>query len=348
MAVETSSAGVHLEVVSPDVVETIVLSSDPALGGRIARSLQPLANQAASDRWQMTRQAAEQVSDDWRLATSARIVPVSASSLDMLRAAHNTLRDAEPMFRGGDSGSTLRMARRADAWTMKARWQLADALARANPSPGLNSCPPLLAVGGTATQVMWWPLMADAGWSENMLMGGALDSNALLGDAGWSVGKRPNFDTTARSDVSIVAGPQAEGAACLVANVTTLQGENLPGGYAGTMLQIRSPAVRFAAKTPIRIDLKVKTLGFGGPDQGVLIYENVAGPELGVLVRATPHWQNVTLYRQTLTEGETSVILELIGAGEVAVDDVKIRHWTASVASPLPFRQISQAQQTVR
>lgn len=343
MTVETTSSGVHLEVVSPDVVETIVLSNDPALGGRIARALQPLAGQAAGDRWQMTRDATQQVSDDWRLATSARLVPVSASALDMLRAAQSTLRDAEPLFRGGDSGATLRMARRADAWAMKARWQLANALADANQSSALNSCPPLLAVGGTAAQVMWSPLMGEAGWSENLLLGGALDSNELLGEAGWTVGKRPDFDTIARSDVSIVAGPQAEGAACLVANVTTLHGEPLPGGYAGTMLQIRSPAVRFAAKTPIRIDLKVKTLGFGGPDQGVLVYENVGGPELGVLVRATPQWQNVTLYRQTLTDGEVNVILELIGAGEVAVDDVRVRYWTANPTSPLPFRQISQA-----
>ncbi len=348
MSVETSSAGIHLEVISPDVVETIVLSSDPALGGRISRSLQPLASQAAGDRWQLTHEATELVRDDWRLATSARIVSVSPSALDMIRAAQSTLRDAEPMFRGGDSGATLRMARRADAWAMKARWQLATALANANPSPALTSIPPLLAVGGTATQVMWWPLMSESGWSENLLIGGTLDSSELLGDAGWSVGKRPGFDTTARSDVSIAAGQQAEGAACLVANVTTLHGESLPGGYAGTMLQIRSPAVRFAAKTPIRIDLKVKTLGFGGPDQGVLVYENVAGPELGVLVRATPQWQNVTIYRQTLVDGEVNVMLELIGAGEVAIDDVQVRYWTANAAQPLPFRQISQAQNTLR
>jgi len=343
MSVETSSSGVHLEVVSPDVVETIVLSSDPALGGRIAKLLQPLANQAAGDRWQMTREALQQVNDDWRVATAARVVAVSPSALDMLRAAQSTLRDAEPMFRGGDAGATLRMSRRADAWTMKARWQLATALSAADRSTATTSCPPMLAVGGIAAQIMWWPLMSEAGWSDNLMIGGALDSNELLGKAGWTVGKRPDLQSTARSEVSIASGPQAEGTGCLIANVTTLHGENLPGGYAGTMLQIRSPAVRFAAKTPIRIDVKVKTLGFGGPDQGVLVYENVAGPELGVLVRATPQWQNVTLYRQTIAEGEVNVILELIGAGEVAVDDVRVRSWTAKSAEPLPFRRIGQA-----
>jgi hypothetical protein len=206
----------------------------------------------------------------------------------------------------------------------------------------------MLAVGGAAAQIMWWPLMSEAGWSDNLLIGGALDSSELLGQSGWTVGKRPDLQSTARAEVSIASGPQTEGGGCLIANVTTLHGENLPGGYAGTMLQIRSPAVRFAAKTPIRIDARVKTLGFGGPDQGVLVYENVAGPELGVLVRATPQWQNITLYRQTIAEGEVNVILELIGAGEVAVDDVRVRSWTAKSVEPLPLRQISQAEQTRR
>lgn len=346
MSVETSSSGVHLEIISPDVVETLLLSDDPALGGRIAKSLQPLANQASADRWQLTREATQRVQDDWRVATSARIVAPSPSALDMLRAAQSTLRDAEPMFRGGDAGSTLRMSRRADAWTMKARWQLASALSNSNGSGFVASCPPLLASGGSAAQIMWWPLMAETGWSDNLLIGGALDSKDLLGEAGWSVGKRPDIEANVQSNVTIAHSSQAEGTGCLVANVTTTHGEQLPGGYAGTMLQIRSPAVRFAAKTPIRIDAKVKTLGFGGPDQGVLIYENVAGPELGVLVRATPQWQDVTLYRQTISEDEVNVIFELIGTGEVAIDDIRVRAWTAKSAEPLPFRQLSRAEMT--
>jgi hypothetical protein len=346
--VETSPSGVYLEVISPDVVETIVLSSDPGLGGRLARSLKPLANQAAGDRWQLTRDSTAQVNDDWQLATSARVVPVSASALDMIRAAQSTLRDAEPMFRGGDAGSTLRLARRADAWAMKARWQLTTAINDAMEPSALTSSPPILTVGGSAAQIMWSPLMSEAGWSHNLIIGGELDSNELLGDAGWTVGKRPASDPNVRTDVSIASGPQVQGEGCLIASVTPIHGEALPGGYAGTVLQILSPAVRFSAKTPIRIDLKIKTLGFGGPDQGVLVYESVAGPELGVLVRATPQWKDVTLYRQTLADGDVSVILELIGSGEVAVDDVRVRHWDAIAPVALPFRQISQTPQARR
>lgn len=348
MQAERLSSGAFLEVISPDIVETILLSSDPVLGGRIARSLQSLANQAASDRWQLTREATERINEDWRLATSSRTVPPSASALDMLRAAQSTLRDAEPMFRGGDVGATLRMARRADAWAMKSRWQLATAITNEHYTTPLTSSPPMLTVGGIAAQVMWAPLMAEAGWSDNVLIGGALDSSDLLGDAGWTVGKRPDFDSIASSDVSIANGTQVEGAGCLVASVNAIHGDRLPGGYEGTMLQIRSPTVRFGPKTAIRIDLKVKTLGFGGPDQGVLVYENVAGPELGVLVRATPQWQDVTIYRQTLGETEVNVILELIGAGEVAVDDVKIRYWTANAAPVVPMRRIGQLSQERR
>jgi len=330
LAVTSNSGGVHLEVVSPDVVETIILSSDPAMGGRIATAMRPMASQAASDRWQLTQESLDQVRTDWQAATGSRIVAASPSVFNMIGAAESTLREAEPTFRSGDAGATLRMARRADAWILKSRWQLHAALSPGRePRPNI-SCPPLLAVGGAATQILWWPLMADDGWGDNLLIGGSLDSPQLLGQAGWTVGRRPESADTIRSDVSIASGPQAEGTGCLVANVVAAEGANLPGGYAGTTLQIRSPSVRFAPKSAIRIDAQIRTLGFGGPDQGVLVYDSVAGPELGVLIRATPQWQTVRLYRQTLGDGEVNVLFELIGAGEVTIDDVQVRQWRPS------------------
>ncbi len=341
LALETDSRGTHLEILSPDVVETIVLANDPATGGRLARMLQPLASQAASDRWQLTRESTERVSEAWQLATSARVVANSPAARDLLRAADATLRDAEPLFRAEDPGATLHMVRRADAWALKARWQLVQAMVNANSGDhALRGSPPLLADGGLSAQVIWWPLMSEGGWSDNRLTGGSLDSHALLGQAGWSVGKRPSAPPHVNTHVDIVSGPQLEGAGCLIASVTSSADQPLPGGYAGTMLQVCSPMIRFHPKTAIRIDAKIKTLGFGGADQGVLVYDSIAGPELGSLIRATPQWQTVTLFRQTLVDGNVNVNFELIGTGEVAIDDVQIRSWTGTLPEPLPFRRL--------
>lgn len=344
LTVERDASGTYLEILSPDVVETIVLSSDPTTGGRLARQLRPLASQAASDRWQLTREAAQRVGEAWQLATSARVVPVSTSASDLLRAAETTLRDAEPLLRADDPGATLHMARRADAWTLKARWQLVQAMEERLSEAAIRNSPPLMTAGGIPAQVIWWPLMEQAGWSDNLLLGGSLDSQTLMGQAGWKVGTRPDVPSHVHSQVEITAGPQIEGSGCLVASVSSVSNQLLPGGYAGTMLQICSPTIRFQPKTAIRIDVKIKTLGFGGPDQGVLVYDSIAGAELGSLVRATPQWQTVTLLRQTLSDGPMQVNFELIGAGEVAIDDVQVRRWTGTAQTPLPLQRLGQNQ----
>lgn len=340
LSVQRSRGTAYVELVSPDLVETIVLANDPLAGGRLARTLVDLGERAATDRLQLSREGLERIRADWQLAVTSRIVPAVGTTPELLRAAEQSLRDAEPMLRSGDAGSALRMVRRGDAWALRAQWQLHADLSPGRAHDLLVSCPPLLSAGGLATQVMWWPLMSDEPWGDNRLIGGSLDSADLLGDAGWVVGKRPDAPAGSESEVGIVAGPQVEGTGCLLATVTATTPRNLPGGYAGTTLQIRSPAVRFEPKTAIRIDARIRTLGFGGSDQGVLVYDSIAGPELGVLVRATPQWQTVRLYRQTLDDAEVTVRFELIGAGEVAIDDVQIRAWSPRerTATPLPRR----------
>lgn len=344
LVIERSAGGAYLELVSPDLVETIVLGNDPAAGGRLSQTLGQLAGRAATDRMQLSREGLDRVREDWQLAIGSRTIPVNRSAAEFVRAADQALRDAEPMLRSGDGASALRMARRADAWMLRSQWQLHSTLSPGRELNSLVSCPPLLSVGGLPAQVIWAPLMNDAPWGENRLVGGSLDSANLLGDAGWVVGKRPEAQGASESRVGIVQGPQVEGEGCLLASVVATTPQPLPGGYAGTTLQIRSPPIRYPAKTAIRIDARLRTLGFGGPDQGVLTYDSIGGPELGVLVRATPDWQNVRLYRQTAEEGELSVLFELIGAGEVAIDDVQIRVWSPRDAAAIPLRPLSEGE----
>lgn len=325
MTVSSTPKGPVLEIISPDTVETIILSSDPEMGGRIAAVMKRVASQAALDRWQLAREALDQLTIDWQAATGSRVISTNRASVDLLNAAQSTLRDAEPSFRAGDHSTSIRMARRADAWQLKSRWNLHSALSPGGQLTPFTSTPPLLSGGGVPVQLMWWPLMSDAGWGDNRLVMGSLDDITMIGPGGWSFGRRN--EAVMRSDVRIEVGRQAEGTACLLANVASTTDNPLEGGYAGTAMQLRSPSVRFESGVAVRLDAKIRTLGFGGPDQGVLVYDNVGGPELGVLVRATPSWQTVRLYRQTITEGEVQIFFEAIGAGEFMLDDVQIRAW---------------------
>ncbi len=340
--IRTTVNGPQLELIAPDTVETIILSGDPEMGGRIAGVIRRVASQAAQDRWQLTREALDQLTIDWQAASGSRIVSASRPSIDLLNAAEKTLREAEPTFRSGDPSGAIRMARRADAWQLKSRWNLHAALSPGGQLSATTSAPPLLTTGGIPIQIMWWPLMEDRGWGENRLLGGSLDDASMLGPNGWAFGRRNELETTA--DVRIDSGRQVEGVGCLLANVASVSNQPLPGGYAGTAIQLRSPSVRFAAGVPVRIDAKIRTLGFGGPDQGVLVYDTIGGPELGVLVRAMPTWQTVRLYRQTIVASEVQALFEAIGAGEVMLDDVQIHAWDPTVSDPPPLRRIAERE----
>lgn len=318
---ESTPTGARLSIVSPDAVEIVVLSSDPSEGGRLAASAQRFARQAGLDRWQLAGDLVRRTRDNWAMANAMRAAERSAPT-NLVTVAEQTLSQAEPAYRAGDTDATLRMARRADAWALRSEWQLAEALMPDWPMP--TSCPPIM-LGASQIQASWRTLMDDAGWGVNRLVTGTLDTPDLLGQNRWSFGQR--LKDRATSELSHVRRGTYQGAGALRARVSPLADDPLPGGYEGTVIQIRSPAIRVAAGKAIRIDTMVRTLGFGSPHQGLLVYDTLGGQEMGVLVRGNAGWVPVRLYRQATEETEVHVMFEVIGAGEATIDDVQLRLW---------------------
>ena len=107
-------------------------------------------------------------------------------------------------------------------------------------------------------------------------------------------------------------------------------------------MQISSPSVRVPKGKAFRIDAMVRTLGFGGPHQGVLVYDTVGGQELGVLVRGESTWTPIRLYRQAIGDQEVKVMFEVIGAGEVMVDEVRLQIWEPKGQQFLPIQPIAE------
>ncbi|MGI9474781.1 MAG: hypothetical protein ACR2NZ_24840 [Rubripirellula sp.] len=335
---EMTPTGARLRIVSPDAAELIVMSSDPTVGGRLSISAQRFARQAGLDRWQLATHLVEHTSENWNTATSLRATDRN-SPVNLINVAQQTLADAEPLYRAGDTDSSLRMARRADAWALRSEWQLSEALMPSWPMP--TSSPPI-DMGSDDIQTIWRPLMDDQGWGKNRLTSGSLDTQDLIGAQRWNFGKR--MASRARSEVMHVTRGTYQGPGALRARVTPLAEDALPGGYEGTAIQIRSPSIRIAAGEAIRIDAKVRTLGFGGPHQGLLVYDTIGGQPMGVLVRGRADWTPVRLYRQAVDDTEVNVMFELIGAGEATIDDVQLRIWEPEQQRPKPtFTPIASA-----
>ncbi|TWU42494.1 hypothetical protein [Novipirellula artificiosorum] len=337
---ETTAEGARVEIVSPDAVEVIVVSSDPSLGSQLSQAANRFSRQAALDRWQLAGDLVRRTRDHWQTTKAARVTN-RPPPMDLLRVATQSLHDAEPLYRAGETEASLRMARRADAWAMRSEWQLSETLMPDWPRP--TSCP-TIDCGATEVQAIWYPLMRDRGWSSNYLTTGSLDSADLIDQNRWTFGKR--LEGRANSEVVFAHRGSYSGPGALVTRATSIADDPLPGGYEGTVLQVRSPGVRIPAQTAVRIDALVRTIGFGRPQQGILVYDNIGGQEMGVLVRGRSTWTPVRLYRQTTAETEVSVMFELMGDGEAMIDEVEIRIWQPSEAirPPMPIRPIEGSQ----
>ena len=332
---QSTNLGSRIEIVSPDAAEIIVISSDPSTGSRLASSAARFAKQASLDRWQLTSDLVRRTREDWQAAVGARVTSQQPPS-NLLAVAAKTLRDAEPLFRAGDVTASLRMARRADAWALRSQWQLAEALMPDWPNP--TSCPPI-AAGNMPAQIVWAPLLQENGWGRNRLTTGSLDRPDVLREGTWSFGKRLQGSTSV--DVQWIQRRTYNGPGALRATVVSLRNGDLPGGYEGTAAQIVSPPVIIGAGKAYRIDAHVRTLGFGNPHQGVLVYEDVGGQEAGVLVRGASTWKRVRLYRQTDAERPIRVMFEVIGSGEVSIDEVTLRLWEPKPKLDIPMRPIA-------
>ncbi len=337
LTLEATTHGASVTIVSPDVAEVLVMSSDPSMGGILNQSAMRFAKQAALDRWQLASDSVRQTRDLWKTASSSRIGR-RAPPFDLIDVAGRTLADAEPLYRAGETDASMRMARRADAWALRSQWQLSETLM---PDwPRVTSCPPI-DCGAPEVQIAWYPLMQDKGWGRNLLSTGSLDSATVLDANRWRFGKR--LEGRAKSEVVFSTRGSYAGAGSLIARSTSLVDDSLAGGYEGTIIQVRSPSIKIPAGTAVRIDALVRTLGFGGPHQGLLVYDSVGGQEMGVLVRGRSAWTPVRLYRHTLAETDLSVMFEVIGEGEAMMDEVEVRVWEPADAIPpeLPFRPIS-------
>lgn len=249
-----------------------------------------------------------------------------------------TLSDAEPVYRAGDVAAALRMARRADAWALRSQWQLAEALMPDWPNP--TSSPPMIC-NASPVQIAWHPLFQDGeGWGPNRMTTGSLDRKDVFGENRWTIGQRQH--AAAESNVQMITRGVFSGGGALRATVMPTSDDPISGGYEGTVVQIASPSVRIPAGKAFRIDAMVRTLGFGDPHQGLLVYDTTGGQELGVLVRGESDWTPVRLYRQTLGDQEVKVMFELIGGGEATIDEIKLQLWEPKDKPFIPLRPIAE------
>ncbi|MEM6776490.1 MAG: hypothetical protein AAF670_02465 [Planctomycetota bacterium] len=338
--------GTQIELVSPDVVEILAISDDIRVGGRLAQSVRRFAEQAATDRLQLVNDAWSRSQSVWRSASALRAVD-TAPPTDLLNVARMSLDEAESLIRTRQFEASLRLTRRADAWCLKSDWGLADALLRG--PRRLISSPPMM-TGNLETQLAWQPLLTTnedalrsnamrSSWGPNRLNGGDLDQGDRLQRDGWTFGRRnssvANIEAT-WTDRGVYAGTGA-----LAVRVTSRRDDPLPGGYEGTHLMVATPSVHVQRGDAVRVDAVVRTLGFGNPHEGLLIYDSIGTQSMGVLVRDRSEWTPVSLLRHAAEDQPVQVMFEVLGSGEAVIDEIQVRVWSREPDPSAAYRRLS-------
>lgn len=268
------------------------------------------------------------------------MVPRSAVPSETLRDAANAMADVQPVIAAGRFGTAMRATQKADALAAHSARLLAGRLQPAAIHP--TGLPTMLAPGGTQLQLAWRPILDDGRWTENLLAGGDLDDSETMIRSGWTHQKR--LDSVAEANVGIDPTAGSDGLGALRIEATARGEIPLPGGYAGTVIRVRSGPVTLPIGSWVRIDARVRTLGFGGPHQGLLVYDSDAGSEIGTLVRGDSGWQNIRLYRAITSDRPLRVILEGLGDGEALVDWVRVSMWQPPRAPVLPLRPLMSSR----
>jgi hypothetical protein len=323
------------------MIEWIVMSNDPAVGSQLDRSVRRHAAAINQYRWDLVGQSLIRTRDDWRSAVGGGLVPRTAMPNELLRDGARLLSGVVPQIQAGDYGGAMRAIRGADQMTVRCERMLSGRLLPAGvPIQGL---PPMLIPGGIMLQLAWMPSLRSGLWSENLLAGGEFDSSETMVRTGWTYQVRPFDQATAEAGVDPQSGETGSGA--LRIEATGIGGLPLAGGYAGTFVRASSAPISFPTGSWVRIEARVRTLGFGGPNQGLWIYDSEMGSEIGTLIRGNSPWRTITLYRLITKADPWRVTFEGIGGGEATIDWVRVAMWKPPAAEPL-FRPISNEQFT--
>lgn len=336
LKLDPSTSGSTVDVVAPDFVELFFVSNDSAATARFDRQLHQTSSQIGFDRWQLVRESLKRTTRDWDSMRQAGMATPNDPAYVILRQANQALEESARVHQSGDVASAYRLLRRADAWDVQATSQLIDALAF--DQDRLVSHPALHAPNSAGLYLGMLPQFDRGDWQPLPTVLNPFDNPTLWERSGWTHDRRR--EDLARADVQIIEHGQP-GHTALSLVVGSHNGQPLPGGYAGTMLRGRSQAIPCKEGDCLRIDarIRIRSEGPRRPHRGALVYDSFAGSELGLFVRPDNRWHNIRMYRVATSNQPLQATFELIGEGELLVDQFSVSKWVPKSA-PLPIRPL--------
>ena len=162
--------------------------------------------------------------------------------------------------------------------------------------------------------------------------------NQLL-NAGWK--QHRGMSEALQGDVSLALQSPHGGRSALRLSAWAVNPKEVPVALE------RQPLWVTTAPIPVRQGQLARIHGWAHVPQrlaatqdGLLLFDNFAGPQLGERIQLSQGWREFTLYRAIPKNGELTLTISLTGLGEASLDDLSIH-----LINPEPIREVARQRQ---
>jgi hypothetical protein len=222
-------------------------------------------------------------------------------------------------------------AERAIARIRRGHW---EQTAAAFPSPAASPC-----VAQFTTLSLHWTAaerIRKGQWGGNVQAAGDMESLDQMLKAGWQQQRLTpeGIGADVATDVTLSLTDPHSGRTSLRLQAWANDTRKAPQALE------RPPIWVISSPIPVRQGQLVRIHGFvnvpkrlGASTDGLLVFDSLAGSDLGDRIRVTQGWRAFTLYRAVPQNGDMTITFALTGLGEASIDDLAV-----SILEPEPIR----------
>ncbi len=314
--------GWSLRITNPSVTEYLVVTNDAVVLQYLQRALQDFAMNVTSHR-------VEAAANHLALAQSSlhqEGIVTSDAWWTRLQSAEALLRSASTNHAQNNLPLAIRDSERSLNESLAV---LRSCWLRANDGFQDPRSSPFLA--NLSSLPLHWQLrrlIRNREWENHEIPGKEFIDLNQMSSVGWSHGRRLTDRVQHQFAVADQVG--IDRTAAMVVAAAPIHGDRIPGGFAGSTMQVRSGELPVYPGRVIRLSGKVRV------DQpsnellaGLLCSDTFGGSSLGQPIAADSstvgRWQEFELYRVVRTDKTLQLLIDVQGALAATVDDVQLQ-----------------------
>ncbi len=345
IALSTRPEGWGISIADPSIIEYIVMTSDPAAAGYLQNATARYAQATMTNRLEIAGQYLTLV----QATLHNEGIAANDDRWRSVRQAEAALRTASSYQARGDLSRAIKSCETsiiASLQEVRSSWMRAVADFE-DPRSASLLCNAL----GLPEHWQLHRLTQRRRWETHVVPGGELNDLQQLIATGWTHDQRRT--DRIEHHFQIVSGVGEDGSAAMQISARGLQGEIIPGGFAGSTMRVRTPELPTVEARLVRLAGRVRIdRASNQPQAGLLVYDSagdeLSGSALGVPIEANGvkvgSWQTFELFRLAVPGRPMRLCMELRGDVAATIDAITMDSIVINPGSNFSTQFVSQPQ----